>query len=124
MLTRDRILVIEGGLREDEFNGGYALRANRCWDFAHICAQQAQRISIQIDLRVPGALQGLEQALQTHIGSTPVLLEATTAIGRGRLLINGGRGLQLDSELPVRLRRLPGISGVNVQLGKPWTVSD
>ena len=124
LLTRDRILVIEGGLREDEFNGGYALRANRCWDFAHLCAQQAQRISIQIDLRVPGALQGLEQALQTHIGSTPVLLEATTAIGRGRLLINGGRGLQLDSELPVRLRRLPGISAVNVQLGKPWTVSD
>ena len=34
LLTRDRMLVVEGGLREDEFNGGYSLRASRCWDFA------------------------------------------------------------------------------------------
>ena len=27
LLTRDRILVIEGGLREDEFSGGFSLRA-------------------------------------------------------------------------------------------------
>src|SRR3546814_17738334 len=33
LLTRDRILIVEGGLREDEFSGGFSLRARRCWDF-------------------------------------------------------------------------------------------
>jgi DNA polymerase-3 subunit alpha len=41
LLTRDRILVVEGGLREDEFSGGFSLRAKRCWDFGAVCAQYA-----------------------------------------------------------------------------------
>ena len=43
LLTRDRILVVEGELREDEFSGGFALKAKRCWDYAQVCGQQAQR---------------------------------------------------------------------------------
>src|SRR5690606_31264068 len=37
LLTRDRLLVIQGGLREDAFSGGFALRAARCWDYEQIC---------------------------------------------------------------------------------------
>ena len=124
LLTRDRILVVEGGLREDEFNGGYSLRASRCWDFAQICGQQAQRISIRIDLRVPGAQQQLEQVLKAHAGPTPVLLEVATAAGIGRLTVGGGRGLQVDASLPGLLRSLPGVSTVQVQLARPWTAAN
>ena len=120
LLTRDRILVVEGGLREDEFNGGYSLRASRCWDFAQICGQQAQRISIRIDLRVAGAQQQLEHVLKAHAGPTPVLLEATTVAGIGRLTLGGGRGLQVDASLPGLLRSLPGVGTVQVQLARPW----
>lgn len=120
LLTRDRILVVEGGLREDEFNGGFSLRASRCWDFAQICGQQAQRISIRIDLREPGALQQFEQVLKAHAGPVPVLLEAATAAGIGRLTLNGGRGLRVDAALPGLLRSLPGVSAVSVQLARPW----
>jgi len=123
LLTRDRILVVEGGLREDEFNGGFSLRASRCWDFAQICGQQAQRISIRIDLREPGALQQFEQVLKAHAGPTPVLLEAATAAGIGRLTLNGGRGLRVDAALPGLLRSLPGVSTVSVQLARPWATS-
>ena len=120
LLTRDRILVVEGGLREDEFNGGFALRATRCWDFAQLCNQQAQRISIRIDLRVPGALPQFEQILKAQTGPTPVLLEVATAAGIGRLTLDGGRGLRVDAALPGLLRSLPGVSTVNVQLARPW----
>ena len=120
LLTRDRILVVEGGLREDEFNGGFSLRASRCWDFAQICGQQAQRISIRIDLREPGALQQFEQVLKAQAGPTPVLLEVATAAGIGRLTLDGGRGLRVDAGLPGLLRSLPGVSTVNVQLARPW----
>ncbi|WP_330946435.1 DNA polymerase III subunit alpha [Thermomonas sp. LB-4] len=124
LLTRDRILVVEGGLREDEFNGGYSLRASRCWDFAQICGQQAQRISIRIDLRVPGAQQQLELVLKAHPGPTPVLLEVATTAGIGRLTLPGGRGLQVDASLPGLLRSLPGVGTVQVQLARPWTAAN
>ena len=57
--------------------------------------------------------------LKTHTGSTPVLIEATTESGIGRLTINGGRGLRMDAALPGLLRSLPGVQAVNVHLGKP-----
>ncbi|MEG1681130.1 MAG: DNA polymerase III subunit alpha, partial [Stenotrophomonas sp.] len=38
LMTKDRILVVKGGLREDEFNGGYALRMRQCWDYEQLCA--------------------------------------------------------------------------------------
>ena len=107
LLTRDRILMVEGGLREDEFSGGFALRAKRCWDFTQLCGQQAQRLSIRLDLRAPGALHQFEHVLKAHAGTTPVLIEATTASGVGRLSINGGRGLRMDAALPGLLRSLP-----------------
>ncbi|HSD17859.1 MAG TPA: DNA polymerase III subunit alpha [Thermomonas sp.] len=120
LLTRDRILVVEGGLREDEFSGGFALRATRCWDFTQLCGDQAQRVSIRIDLREAGALQNFERMLQAHAGATPILIEAITAAGIGRLTLNGGRGLRVDAALPGLLRNLPGVDAVNLQLGKPW----
>ncbi|HOC10829.1 MULTISPECIES: DNA polymerase III subunit alpha [Thermomonas] len=123
LLTRDRLLVIEGGLREDEFNGGYSLRAERCWDFTQICNQQAQRIAIRLDLRHPDALACFEDILKSHAGTTPVLLEVITAAGIGRLTLNGGRGLRVDAQLPSLLRSLPGIGTVNVQLARPWANS-
>ncbi len=51
LLTRDRILIVKGGLREDEFNGGYSLRIRQCWDYEQICADHAQRLSLRLDLR-------------------------------------------------------------------------
>src|SRR3546814_14932502 len=45
LLTRDRILIVEGGLREDEFRGGFTLRARRCWDFPQVFQQNPTRPS-------------------------------------------------------------------------------
>jgi DNA polymerase-3 subunit alpha len=120
LVTRDRLLVVEGGLREDEFNGGYALRAMRCWDFAQICQHQSQRIDIHIDLRVEGAWPRLDAVLKQHAGPTPVLLTVTTPAGSGRLHLNHGRGLRVDVELPSLLRHLPGVSTVRLHLARPW----
>ena len=120
LLTRDRILVVEGDLREDEFSGGFALRASRCWDFTQLCGERAQRVSIRIDLRQPDALPHFERMLQAHAGATPVLIEAITAAGIGRLTVNGGRGLRVDAALPGLLRNLPGVDAVSVTMAKPW----
>src|SRR5207342_2894484 len=73
LLTRDRILIVEGGLREDEFSGGFSLRAKRCWDFSQVCSQYAQRLSVKLDLRHKDALAQFERALQPYSpGATPM----------------------------------------------------
>jgi DNA polymerase-3 subunit alpha len=120
LLTRDRILVIEGGLREDEFSGGFSLRARRCWDYAQVCSQHAQRLSVKLDLRQRDALGHFERMLQGHAGSTPILLQAITRDAIGQLSINGGRGVRIDAALPGLLRSLPGVRAVKVSINKPW----
>jgi len=120
LLTRDRVLVVEGGLREDEFSGGFALRARRCWDYAQVCVQHAQGLSVRVDLRDGEALDSLARTLGGHAGSTPVLIEAITPGAIGRLRINGGQGVRADAALPGLLRSLPGIRAVKLALAKPW----
>ena len=66
LLTRDRILLVEGGLREDEFSGGFSLRARRCWDYMQVCGQHAQRLSVQVDLRRREELAQFERVLHGH----------------------------------------------------------
>ena len=76
--------------------------------------------SLAPGLRELGALRQFEGVLDAHAGSTPVLLEATTPAGIGRLTLNGGRGLRVDAALPGLLRSLPGVATVQLALGRPW----
>src|SRR5690606_1478731 len=122
LLTRDRILVIEGGLREDEFSGGFALRARRCWDFTQVCQSHAAGLSFKLDLRVPGALDRVESLFARHRpGKTPLRYELLLASGAtGKLEVNGSHGVRVDPELPSTLRSLPGVQAVRLTLQRPW----
>src|SRR5690606_19023175 len=66
LLAGNRIVVVEGGLREDEFSGGFSLRARRAWDFHEVCGQSARRLSLRLDLASPGVLDQVEALLAAH----------------------------------------------------------
>ncbi|MCA0395034.1 MAG: DNA polymerase III subunit alpha [Proteobacteria bacterium] len=122
LLTRDRVLVIEGGLREDEFSGGFSLRARRCWDFAQVCQTHALGLALKLDLRVPGSLEGVESLFSRHRpGKTPLRYELLLPTGAsGKLEVNGGNGIRVDADLPAILRSLPGVQQVRVAMSRPW----
>ncbi|MBP3973755.1 DNA polymerase III subunit alpha [Pseudoxanthomonas spadix] len=123
LLTRDRILVVKGELREDEFNGGYALRLRQCWDYAQL-VQQAQKLSMRLDLRVPGVLARIESLLaERRPGSTSLRLDLLLPEGvAGTLEINGSQSVRVDAELVGTLRELPGVRAVKMAMGqRPWT---
>ncbi|MBC7988052.1 MAG: DNA polymerase III subunit alpha, partial [Luteimonas sp.] len=122
LLTRDRILVVEGGLREDEFSGGFSLRARRCWDFRQLCAQHAQRLSMRLDLRVPGLLDRIESLLAQHRpGTTPLRYDLLLKDGAaGTLDLNGGHSVRVDADLVGNLRAQPGVRAVKLALSRPW----
>jgi DNA polymerase-3 subunit alpha len=123
LLTRDRILIVEGGLREDEFSGGFSLRARRCWDFQQVCPQSAQRLALRLDLGVEGVMPRVEALLAEHRpGSTPLRLDLLLPDGAaGTLDLNGGQSVRVDAGLVDRLRAQPGVRAVKVAMGsRPW----
>src|SRR5690606_20948476 len=121
LLTRDRLLVIKGGLREDAFSGGFALKVERCWDYSQICAEQARRLLLRLDLRVPGTLLRVEALLDRHRpGGARIRLDLLLPGTAGMLDLPSGGSVRVDPELPGLLRADPGVRAVKLVLGRPW----
>ena len=121
LATRDRIMVIEGGLAEDHFSGGMSLRAKQCWDFKALCSQQGRRLSISADLRHAGTWEGMQQIMSAYRpGGTPLRMELRTDTSQGTLDLNGPNSVRSEPELISSLRALPGITHVALTLHKPW----
>jgi DNA polymerase-3 subunit alpha len=122
LLSRDRILLVEGNLAEDQFSGGFVLRARQCWDFRALCAQHARRLGLTVDLRAHGTWEKLQALLAAFgPGATPLRLDLLTpAKARGVVDVNGTQGVRTDPELISQLRALPGVSQVSLQLHRPW----
>ena len=115
---------VEGGLREDSFNGGYSLRARQCWDFRSLCAQYGRRLALTVDLREDGAWERLQQAMAAYRpGGTPLRLDLVTAASRGIVDLNGPASVRTDAELINQLRALRGVSQVSLALHRPWANS-
>lgn len=125
LLVRDRVLVVRGGLREDEFAGGFSLRIRECWDYAQLCERHAQRLSLRLDLRERGLWQRVDALLsRNRPGGTPLLLEVLLSTPKGgvsgRLHLNGERSVRIDAELIDALRNQPGVRTVKVNFDRPW----
>jgi DNA polymerase-3 subunit alpha len=124
LLSRDRIIIVEGGLREDSFNGGFSLRVRQCWDFRTLCAQYGRRLALTVDLRQDGTWERLQQLMAGfRPGGTPLRLDLLTRDSRGVLDLNGQNSVRTDAELINALRALPGISQVSLALHRPWSSS-
>jgi DNA polymerase-3 subunit alpha len=121
LFTRDRILLIEGHLQEDEFSGGYSLRARQAWDFKPLCARHARLLSLSVDNRERDTLSEVERVLSAYRpGNTPLRLDLTTRDARGRLDLNGEFGVRAEPELLGALRAVAGVESVSLSLNRPW----
>jgi DNA polymerase-3 subunit alpha len=126
LMTKDRILVVKGGLREDEFNGGFALRIRQCWDFDEVCANYATRLSLRLDLRHQRPVwERIDALLDRHRpGRTPLrldlLLKGPDGGIAGMLDVSGQSAVRVDSKLMEALRAEPAVRTLKVRYSPPW----
>ncbi|MDO1529885.1 DNA polymerase III subunit alpha [Fulvimonas sp. R45] len=119
LLVRDEILVVEGGLRIDDFSGGgFQLRARGVTTLGDACRRQARLLHVKLNGIGPGFVQQLQQALAGYRG------------GRASVVLGGyhNQSAQADLELgedwrvdaiPALLRAvrsLPGVEAARLRL--------
>jgi len=119
-LSNDALLVVEGYLQEDRFNGGTSLRLRRAWRVDEFIRTQARRITFSLDAKAPETVPRLLATLAPWRGGHASLSIAVhTAQARG--IVDGGDTLKLQGkvELIEQLRALPTVSGVRMKLAAP-----
>jgi DNA polymerase III subunit alpha len=121
LLTRDEMLIVEGGLRIDDFSGGgFQVRARSASTLADACRKHARLLQLKLNGVGPGFVEQLQQALAGYRG------------GRATVMLHGyhNRNAQADLELgeewrvdaiPALLRTvraLPGVQAARLRIVK------
>ena len=121
LLVRDRLLVVEGAVSVDEFNGGYRIRADKALPLP--AARAGRGASLWCELDTSQAATDLParlaDVLGTFRGPCPVLLDCHGAGARGLLRVGPGLQVRAEDALIDRLRALPGIATVEFRYDPP-----
>ncbi|GIX35367.1 MAG: DNA-directed DNA polymerase [Lysobacteraceae bacterium] len=125
LLTRDRILLLEGSLREDEqASGGWSLRVRQAWDFLVECPRLVSRIDLVVDARKGTGLDALHRLLDRfRPGPTPVRLTLHLDVGQGSLELDGALAVQAEAQLLQQLAAQPEVRSCRPSLARPASPS-
>ncbi|MBX2826406.1 MAG: DNA polymerase III subunit alpha [Gammaproteobacteria bacterium] len=118
LLSKDTVLIVDGDLAVDEFNGGYAIRAREVYDLAAARARFARRLIINIthDALRDNALDQLLETLSAHRpGRTPVCFEYVNGVASARIKAGNDWLIDPACELLDDLHRLAGDDAVELQ---------
>ena len=119
LLTRDAILVVEGGLSVDEFNGGFQLRARRVSTLDEALARQARLLRVKLNGVDTGFAAKLQQVIAGHRGGkTPLRLSYANKLGRGELELGQAFRVRASADLKRSLDALPGVLTTELILNK------
>ena len=122
LLEPDALVLVEGHLHEDRFNGGTALRLRRAWPVEAYCASYGQRLRLTLDGTMPDAAARLLAVIAPFRGGqTAVTIEVVTATAQGILDSTDALHVRSEPALIEALRACPGISEVKLRLARPGT---
>lgn len=119
LLIRDEMLIVEGGLRIDEFSGGgFQVRARSACSLADACRRHARLLQLKINGVGPDFAQQLQHALAGYRGGH------ASVILRGYHNLDAQADLELGQDWRVdaipdllrELRALPGIDAARLRI--------
>ena len=121
LLTRDQMLIVDGGLRIDDFSGGgFQLRARSAMSLADACRKHARLLQLKLNGIDPDFVGQLQRALAGYRG------------GRASVMLHGyrNRNAQADIELGEEwrvdaipdllraVRAMPGVQAARLRIVK------
>jgi DNA polymerase-3 subunit alpha len=121
LLTRGTLIVVEGGLRIDDFAGGYQLRARKAYALSDAMEHFGRLLTLKLNGIGSDFPQHLKQALMAYRGGrTPLMLA-------GYRNQTGIASFELGEEWRVRalpdllrtLRTIPGVLGTELRMVRP-----
>ena len=118
LLVKDRLLVIEGEVEDDEFSGGCSVVANAIHDLEATREQRARHILIELDGGSvdDGLARTLREAIDSYrAGSTPICIDYRRRDARARLALGGAWAVRPADDLIARLRDLAGAERVRIE---------
>jgi len=117
LIVKDDVLVVDGDVSPDDFNGGFKIRAREIYDMGLARSRFARRLVINLkqeQLRE----NGLEQLLATlegfKSGSTPVCFEYDNGLARARIQAGQLWWVNPKHELITNLNQLTGDGSVEL----------
>jgi len=114
-LSRDRIVLVEGLLAPDHFNGGIQVRGRHVIDLDEALDRHAQTLLLELDGEAD--LSGLLAELRAAAaGPCALRLRVRTAVGRGDLVPGPDWGLRMRTDLLDRLRAQPAVTGLELRV--------
>ena len=120
LLTRDAILVFEGGISIDEFSGGYRMRAQRITTIASACERQARVLRLRLNGIDADFARRLQGVLAGHRGGTTLVrLAVRNGEARGEIELGAEWRVRASPELRQSLEKLSGVLGAEIIFGPP-----
>ena len=117
-LVKDRLLVVEGEVEDDEFSGGCSVVASAIDDLESARERRARRILIELDCDsmddgVAGALREAMESYRT--GRTPVCIDYRRRDARARFALGDAWTVRPAEALVDRLRDVAGAERVRIE---------
>ncbi|GAB2569114.1 DNA polymerase III subunit alpha [Dyella jejuensis] len=119
LLTRDELLVVEGGLRIDDFSGGgFQLRARSVYTLGDACRRFARLLRVKVNGIGPDFIPQFRQALAGHRGgrASVVLSGYHNAMAQADFELGEDWQVNAIPELLRTVRGMPGVIGAAVRI--------
>ncbi len=120
LLTRDAILVIEGGLAWDEFASGLRLRARRVLTLNDACERNARLLRVKLNGVDAAFAATLRSALSAFRGGqTALRLSYANLHSRAEIELGPEWRVRATADLKRTLDALPGVLATELLLSRP-----
>ena len=117
-LVKDRLLVVEGEVEDDEFAGGCSVVASAIDDLESARERRVLRILVELDddSMDDGVAHALRAAMESYrTGRTPVCIDYRGRDARARLPLGGAWTVRPAQALVERLRDIAGAERVRIE---------
>ncbi len=118
LLTRDAILVFEGGISLDDFSGGYQLRVNAVSTIEAACEKRARLLRLRLNGVRADFVPRLGEALAAHRGgATPVRLSLRNQGAEADIELGAEWRVRATPALRDSLQALDGVHAAELVFG-------